>query len=139
MPDTTRVTWRDGLTFDAELDGHRLTLDAAAQFGGRELGPRPKPMLLSALAGCTGMDVVSILNKMKMPFEGFDLDLRGELTERHPKVYRKIHIVYRFRGKELDRSKIQRAVELSQSKYCGVTAMLDNTAEITYELDLSGA
>ena len=137
MPDSTKVTWRDGMTFDAELDNHTITMDAAEKFGGRGLGARPKAMLLPALAGCTGMDVVSMLNKMRVPLEGFDLEVTGEMTDEHPKVYGKLHILYRFRGKDLDRSKIDRAVELSQKTYCGVTAMLSSTAEITYDIEVS--
>jgi putative redox protein len=134
MSDTTRVSWRDGMTFDAELDNHTITMDAAEKFGGRGLGARPKAMLLPALAGCTGMDVIAILNKMRVTLDGFDLEVSGNMTAEHPKVYDAIHLTYTFRGKDLDRSKLERAVELSQKTYCGVTAMLGKTAAITYEI-----
>ncbi len=138
MPDTTRVSWRDGMTFDAELDNHTVTMDAADAQGGRGLGVRPKAMLLPALAGCTGMDVVSILNKMRVRFRGFELEVSGELTDEHPKVFNAIHVVYKFHGPDLDRSKIERAVQLSQERYCGVSAMLAKTAAVTYEIEIDG-
>jgi len=132
--DQTHITFKDGMAFDVELEGHTFPIDAAEQFGGRGLGPKPKGLLLSSLAGCTGMDVVSILGKMRMPFDSFAVDVTGELTDEHPKVYHKIHITYRFTGAELDAKKIEKAVRLSQETYCGVTAMLGKTAEITYDI-----
>lgn len=137
MGPSTRVTYTDGMAFDVELQGHHFTVDAEAQVGGSDRGPRPKALLLSALAGCTGMDVVAILKKMRMPFASFSVDVSGELTDEHPKVFRALHVTYRFTGEELDRAKIERAVELSQTTYCGVTAMLRKTAEITTEIVLA--
>ena len=92
---------------------------------------------MPALAGCTGLDVISILNKMRVALDGFDLEVSASVTDQHPKVFDKIHLIYRFRGKELERSKLERAVELSQKTYCGVTAMLGKTAAITYEIEVS--
>lgn len=137
MSDTTKVSWRDGMAFDAELDNHTITMDAAEKFGGRGLGVRPKAMILPALAGCTGMDVMAILTKMRISLEGFDLEVTGDYTKEHPKVFDEIHIVYRFRGKDLDRTKLERAVQLSQEQYCGVSAMLAKTASVTYEIEVS--
>lgn len=137
MGPSTRVTYTDGMAFDVELQGHHFAVDAEAQVGGSDRGPRPKALLLSALAGCTGMDVVAILKKMRMPFASFSVDVSGELTDEHPKVFRALHVTYRFTGEELDRAKIERAVELSQTTYCGVTAMLRKTAEITTEIVLA--
>ena len=94
--------------------------------------------LVSALAGCTGMDVVAILRKMRMSWHALAIEVQGELTEDHPKVYATIHITYRFTGDELDAKKIEKAVRLSQEQYCGVTAMLEKTATITYDIIANG-
>lgn len=134
MSDSTEITWKDGMAFDIELEGRTIGVDAAEAFGGRGYGPKPKSLMLSALAGCTGMDVVSILRKMRMPFDGLHIKVDGDLTDEHPKVYHRIHLVYTFTGSELDPAKIERAVKLSQEQYCGVSAMLAKTAEITYEI-----
>ena len=139
MADSTEVTWKDGMAFDVALEGHDLTIDAAESFGGQGYGPKPKSLLLTALAGCTGMDVVSMLKKMRMSWESFGLKVDGELSDDHPKVYKKIHVTYRFTGDALDTDKIKKAIELSQTKYCGVTVMLSNTAEITYDLETAPA
>lgn len=130
----TRAELKDGLAFDIELQGHNFTVDAAESVGGQDYGPTPKSMVLSALAGCTGMDVAAILKKMQMPFDSFSVEVSGEAAEKHPKVYTKVHIRYVFTGSELDEAKIEKAVRLSQDKYCGVSAMLRGTAELTYEI-----
>ncbi len=133
----TSITNRDGLAFDAELNGHSITLDAAAAAGGTDYGPTPKPLLLTSLAGCTGMDVASILAKMQMPYDGFTVEVDGDLSEEHPKVYTAIRLRYVFTGAELDEAKINKAVKLSQEKYCGVSAMLKQITELSYEVLLN--
>ena len=97
-------------------------------------GPRPKPLILVALAGCTGMDVISILKKMKIEPEFFNVSVEGELTEEHPKFYHKIHITYELKGIDIEREKVEKAVNLSRDKYCGVNALLQFGAEITHEI-----
>ncbi len=133
----TSITNRDGLAFDAELNGHSITLDAAAAAGGTDYGPTPKPLLLTSLAGCTGMDVASILAKMQMPYDGFTVEVDGDLSEEHPRVYTAIRLRYVFTGAELDEAKINKAVKLSQEKYCGVSAMLKQITELSYEVLLN--
>ena len=134
---TTITKWVQGLQFVAKGDsGHAVVFDAYPEVGGSDTGPRPGEVLLMALGTCTGIDVVSILNKMRVPFTGFSIKVDGELTEGHPKVFHKLHVLYRLTGKELDRSKVERAVELSQTTYCGVSAMLAKSAEITTEIVL---
>lgn len=128
------IKWNDLMSFDAQVNGHSLILDADHTVGGNNRGPRPKPLILVALAGCTGMDVVSILEKMKVKFEDFGVDVSGELTEEHPKYYHKIHIVYKFKGKDLPLDKINKAINLSQERYCGVSAMLSKASTITSEV-----
>ncbi len=134
----TKITWKEGMAFDVDLLGFPFKIDADEQFGGKGYGPVPKPLVLSALAGCTGMDVVAILNKMQMPFQGFEVAVDGELTPEHPKVYHSIRIQYQFSGPKLELEKIQKAIKLSLDKYCGVAAMLKKTASITYEVYLNG-
>jgi putative redox protein len=137
MGTKTLVTWSKDMAFDVELQGHHFSIDADAQFGGNDLGPRPKALLLSGLAGCTGMDVVSLLKKMRMEWDSFALEVEGELTDEHPKVYKEIRIKYLFRGDKLEENKIKKAVSLSQEKYCGVTTMLGKTADIKVDILLN--
>ncbi len=139
MSHRTTVRFEDGLSFDAELQGHHFTLDSDPKFGGRNRGPTPKPLILTALAGCTGMDVVSILAKMGMPFDSFEVQVEGDLTDEHPVVYTRIHVRYVFKGAQLDRGKIERAVDLSRNRYCGVFAMLDKVCAVTHEIITSAA
>jgi len=132
--------YMDGMAFEMTLDGHhKLIMDADDKVGGLDRGPRPKQLLISALTGCTGMDVVSILQKMKVAFDSFTIEAQTELTEEHPKTYSRIHLVYAFTGKDLETSlaKIEKAVNLSQDRYCGVSALLDQVVDITYEIKLN--
>ena len=133
----TTVTWAEDLAFSVELDGHNFMVDADAEFGGKDRGPRPKGLLLSSLAGCTGMDVASLLTKMKMPFDSFALEVEGEVAKEHPKSYTDIVIRYIFHGNELDRGKIEKSIKLSLDKYCGVHAMLKKAANLRYEIELN--
>lgn len=137
MAHKTTVTWTEDLAFNVELDGHNFMIDADAEFGGKDRGPKPKGLLLSALAGCTGMDVASLLTKMKMPFDSFALEVQGEIAEEHPKSYTDIVIRYIFRGKDLDRKKIEKSIKLSLDKYCGVHAMLTKSANLRNEIVLN--
>ncbi len=130
----TIAQWTGGMAFDIELQGHRITVDATAEVGGRDLGPSPKSLLLAGLAGCTGMDVVSILRKMGQEWDSFNLQIEAESSEKHPKVYTDIKINYIFSGKNLSKDKIEKAINLSQNKYCGVTAMLKSSASISHEI-----
>jgi putative redox protein len=128
------VNWSGDMAFEAEVNGFKIPLDAEEKVGGKNTGPRPKPLVLVALAGCTGMDVVSILGKMKVEFDYFNVEVRGKMTEEHPRYYDKIHIKYFFRGNQLPIDKIEKAILLSQEKYCGVSVMLRKVAEITHEI-----
>ena len=137
MANTTRVTHKEGLSFDIELQGHSLVVDADASVGGQNRGPTPKPLVLSALGGCTGMDVASILKKMQMDYDSFSVEVDGETTDSHPKVYTDIHIRYIFTGQSLDQGKIEKAVTLSLEKYCGVANMLKKITNLTHEVLLN--
>ena len=135
----TTLEWSGDLSFAAELQGHRLALDADARFGGQNRGPRPKPLVLTALGGCTGMDVVSLLKKMQMPFDALAVEVEGEAREEHPQVYTRIHLRYILKGSQLDRDKIDKAIALSRDKYCAIHAMLSKSVPISHEVVLNPA
>jgi putative redox protein len=121
------------MSFEVLQNGHKITLDAAAEFGGTGAGVRPKAMMLSALAGCSAMDIVSLLNKMHVPFEQFSIEVKGELTEEHPKMYHVVDLKYIIKlQNEADKDKMEKAVNLSQEKYCGVAAMFRSFAKLNF-------
>lgn len=120
--------------FMGELDGHEVPIDAAEQFGGQDKGPKPKGLTLTALAGCTAMDVISILRKMKVEPDDFSVEAEADVSDEHPMVFKTIKLVYRLKGKDLPREKVEKAVNLSQERYCGVSAMLQKAAPVTYEI-----
>jgi putative redox protein len=114
--------------------GHTVIMDAGEKFGGQSSGFLPKPLLLASLAGCMGIDVINVLNKMRIEVESFDIDISGEMNEEQPRYYHKIHLVYKFKGAELPMDKLERAVQLSKDQYCNVSALLSKGAEITHEI-----
>jgi putative redox protein len=124
------------MSFDVEVNGHKFLIDADEKVGGENRGPRPKPLLLAGLGGCTGMDVISILRKMRVEPEYFNVVVLAESTNEHPMYYKKIHIEYQFRGKDLPMDKLEKAVNLSQERYCGVSFMLGKASEITSEIKI---
>ncbi|HKL31794.1 MAG TPA: OsmC family protein [Tangfeifania sp.] len=132
-----KISWKDKMAFSAEVNGHEIMLDASEKVGGENRGPRPKPLMLAALAGCTGMDVVSILKKMRVEVEDFNVSVEGDLTEEHPKQFSKMHVIYEFKGKDLPMEKLQKAVNLSEERYCGVSATYRQAMEITSEIKVS--
>ncbi len=131
-----RITtvWMDEMAFEATVNGHKIILDAEENVGGLDRGPRPKPLMQVSLAGCTAMDVISILKKMRVEVEDFRVHVDGELTEEHPKHYSKMHIIYEFTGKDLPMPKIEKAVTLSQDRYCGVSYLYRKIMDLTYEI-----
>ena len=136
MSNKVDCTWKGDMAFEAEVNDFKLLMDADEVVGGKNQGPRPKPLTLASLGGCTGMDVISILKKMRVEPEFFNIEISGELTEEHPKYYRKIHLEYQFKGKDLPLDKIEKAVTLSQDRYCGVSELLKKGAELTYEIKI---
>jgi len=129
-----KIDWLEKMAFRTEVDGHEFILDASEEGGGENGGPRPKPLVMVALAGCTGMDVVSILGKMRVVPEAFSVKVVGKLTEEHPKQYTGMHVIYEFKGKELPMDKLLKAVNLSVERYCGVMASLQKAMEISTEI-----
>lgn len=136
MEHNTLLSWKGNMEFETELNGHKLTIDASPESGGADKGPRPKMLMLTALAGCTGMDVVLILKKMKVEFDEFNVRVDGTLTEEHPKYYEKMKVIYEFKGNNLSEEKLKKAVELSQDKYCGVSALYKKAIELDYEIKI---
>lgn len=134
MSEKVNITWTEDMAFEATVNNHKIIIDAVEAVGGKDRGPRPKPLTLVSLGGCTGMDVISILTKMRVKPDYFNVEIEGELTEEHPKYYHTIRINYIFKGKDLPMAKLEKAVSLSQDRYCGVTAMLDKAAKIEHKI-----
>jgi putative redox protein len=126
----SKVTLDEGMSFKGELDGFTITIDADESVGGKNKGPKPKGLSLTSLAGCTAMDVISILRKMRAEPEEFSVEAEAEVSDEHPKVFTKITITYYFKGGEVSREKAEKAVSLSEERYCGVSAMLRQAAPI---------
>jgi len=122
-----------GITFVGKTDSnHWITMDGPEEFGGSNAGIRPKELLLLGLGGCTGSDVASILSTKKVKLDGFEMNITTEDADEHPQVFTKIHIEYVFQGRNLQKEPIEKAIELSQTKYCSVTKMLEKAAEVSH-------
>lgn len=136
MATKERVTtsWLSNMAFETEINGHKIVIDAVPEVGGENRGPRPKPFMLAALGGCTAMDVISILKKMHVDIVKFDVIVDGDLTEEFPKHFYKMHVIYEFTGKNLPLDKLEKAVSLSEERYCGVSAVYKKTMELTSEI-----
>jgi putative redox protein len=130
----SKVVLKDQMQFTGELNGFEIPIDADEAVGGQNTGPRPKGLMLTSLAGCTAMDVISILRKMRIEPEAFSVEAESELTDEHPRVFKKVLITYRLKGEGIDRAKVEKAVNLSQDRYCGVSAMLKMAVPIEYEI-----
>ncbi len=123
--------WKGNMLFESDNpSGHNVSMDTSEENGGTNKGLRPKAMMLSSLAGCSGLDVVSILDKMKVGVDDFKMDVEGQLTDEHPKYYHTVTVDYHFYGSNLDEGKITKAVNLSVDKYCGVMEMFRKFAEV---------
>ena len=129
--------WVEALAFDATADsGHTVRIDTSVEGGGLGSGMNPKKMLLASLSGCSAMDVVDILTKMKVAFTKLEIEAEAEQTEEHPKVFKYINMVYRVDVLPEDMDKVKRAAALSHDKYCGVSAMLAKHCTINYSIEL---
>lgn len=125
--------WKGDMVFDAELDGHTIRMDD----GAGNTGARPKGLLLVGLAGCTGFDVSGMLKKMRQDVTSMKIEVEANETDDIPSVYDTITIHYIFEGNNLDEAKLERAVMLSKTKYCGVSAMLDCASDIQWKISVS--
>lgn len=130
-----KVELEENLKFNAQGEtAHNMPMDASESSGGDDSAASPMEMLLAGLGGCTGIDVVMILRKMKAEIEDFNIDIEAERAEEHPKRYKKIHLKYYIKGKNLEDKKVQKAIDLSENKYCSASASLN--AEITHSYEI---
>ena len=134
MKETIKTRWLNDLAFEVEVDGHKIYIDSSTEHGGKNTGPRPKQLMMVALAGCTAMDVASILKKMRENVEEFTVEVEGDLAEEHPKKYEAMKVIYRLKGKEISKKNVEKAVNLSTTKYCGVSANYLKAFPITHEI-----
>ena len=137
MKDSISLNWLSDMAFDAEINGHKIYLDASVENGGKDIGPRPKPLMLVALGGCTGMDLVSLLNKMRVKYDSLNITVEGDLTEEHPKTFYKMKVIYSLKGDNIPLEKVQKAVDLSKDRYCGVHAAYKKAMEIEFEIRIN--
>ncbi|MCL5959127.1 MAG: OsmC family protein [Chloroflexi bacterium] len=127
-----KVTLLDAMQFrGVGPSGQTLVMDAAEDVGGQGKGPRPLELLLLALGGCTGMDVISILRKMRLDVKGYEIGLQAERAPEHPRVYTSINVEHVIRGRGITPEAVERAIELSDTKYCSVGAMMRKAVPIT--------
>jgi putative redox protein len=137
MATTARITWvQDALFVGESGSGHTITMDGSPDVGGRDLGARPMEMVLIGMGGCTAIDVASMLRKQRQDVRDIIVELEAERAEDHPKVFNQVKLVYRVRGKKLNRALVERAVSLSDEKYCSATAMIRKSASVTHEIVL---
>ena len=131
MADKITTVWKGGLTFVSDNpSGKPVTMDTNIEGQEERFGLSPKAMMLSSLAGCSALDVISTLNKMKVEISDFKIDVTGELTNEHPKYYHKVVVDYHFYGEAINKKKCERAVNLSIEKYCGVMEMFRQFAKV---------
>ncbi len=137
MASTNHISaqWLGGMAFEStNPSGKTLRIDASPEDGGEGDGLRPKALMLSSLAGCSGLDVVSLIPKMKLEVRDFRMDIAAELSQEHPKTYISVRLEYHFYGPSLDHKKLERAVQLSVEKYCGVIEMFRSFAAVDHEV-----
>lgn len=131
MSNIVTTHWKGGMKFESDNpSGKTVIMDTDVEGSDKRFGLSPKAMMLSAIAGCSGLDIVPLLYKMKVVIDDFKMIIEGELTEEHPKYYHSVQVDYHFYGKDLNEKKINRAVNLSVEKYCGVMEMFRRFATI---------
>jgi len=127
--------WMGKMQFNALVNGHTIIMDAPERVGGEDNGPIPKPFILTALSGCTGMDIISILRKAQKEVKDLTIKVTGELSKQQPIMYIAMHVIYDFTGDESCKDAALDAVNLSQEKYCGVSQMLKKGLPVTWEVN----
>lgn len=133
----SKVSLSEGMAFDVDVEGESMVIDASAEHGGDGRGPQPKALVLTALAGCTAMDVISILRKMRLSVDRFEVEADGTVVEEHPRVFSAIALTYHVDG-DVPEAKVRRAVHLSEDRYCPVSAMLQGSVAISHTIVLNG-
>ena len=139
MAHMIETQWMGKMQFNALVNGHTVIMDAPERVGGEDNGPIPKPFMLTALSGCTGMDVVSILRRQNMEVSDLNIIVTGEISNQQPIVYSSIHVMYEFRAEESFREAALAAVKQSQGQSCGVINMLKRIIPITWSVTFNGA
>ena len=127
---------KGNMAFEMEINGHTVITDTSVEDGGNGYGPSPKALLLAGLIGCSGIDIMSITKEMKLDIEDVNVEVEAEARDEDPKIYNYIKLIYKFKGKDLPYSGLEKAVQLSMEKYCGVAAMLNKAVPITYEVQM---
>lgn len=125
-----------GMAFEGVGQSGEITKIASSAVEAEHAGASPMELLLMGVAGCSGIDIVSILEKMRINFDAFEIGVEGERAQDHPRVFTEIHVVYKFRGTDLPEEKLRRAIDLSFDKYCSVIHTLNKVAEVTYTLEI---
>ncbi len=138
MKTTAEVHWIQGIGFEVQVREHHQFTDGKKEFGGRDRGPSPKEYVLAGLCGCTGMDVVSLLKKYKVSFDTFNVSAESEPTTTHPVIFSEIHLNFTLTGPNIDNGLFEKAVDLSMTKYCGVSAMLVKSVPIYFHVIING-
>jgi putative redox protein len=131
---TITSVYQGGMSFKADVKGHNVIIDLDKAGGGNDLGTSPKILMLISLAGCTGLDVVGILNKMRVNFSDLSIKVHAHLTEVDPKIYNDVTVTYSIKVTKKDEEKVQKAVTLSQDKYCGVSEMFRAFAKLSHTI-----
>jgi len=138
MAHEIEVQWMGKMQFNALVNGHTIVMDGPQKVGGEDNGPIPKPFVLTALAGCTGMDVAAILRRAGKVPDSFDLRVVGEISKKAPIEYIAIHVIYDLKGADTNKDDALKAVTDSQEKYCGVSNMLKKVLPVTWEVNYNG-
>lgn len=138
MAHSITTSWQGKMQFNALVNGHTIVMDAPEKAGGENNGTIPKPLVLTALSGCTGMDVISIITKKRKAVDSFTMDVTGELSTEQPIEYTGIHLTYNFTGNDDAKEAALSAVALSQDKICGVSHMLKKAMPVTWEVNYNG-
>ena len=134
MTNKIEVSWKGKMSFESVAPEGSVLIDAAPENGGEGKGLRPKAMMLTALAGCTAMDIASLLKKMRAEVADFKIEVEANLTDENPKIYDKVKVIYRFFGSDFKKDKIEKAVAMSAEQYCGVMEMFRKFSEVTIEI-----
>lgn len=138
MTHKVTTTWKENMLLESDNPhGNHVLMETGPDFGGSNQGLNPKALMLSSLGGCTGLDVVALLKKMRVEVDDFNVVVNGELTEEHPKYYHKVSVDYYFKGTDLNKDKIKKAVSLSEERYCGVIEMFRKFAELTFTIHIN--
>jgi putative redox protein len=134
MAHEIETQWMGKMQFNTLINGHTIVMDAPEKSGGEDQGPIPKPFILTALSGCTGMDVITLLRKQQITIDDFNIRVIGELSKTIPITYTSLHMVYEFKGDAVNEKEAIQAVQDSQEKYCGVSFLLKKALPVTWEI-----